>query len=92
MKKLSRILTLSLISLTIIGCNTIPTVEPAIIPFTEIVPIPTRPTLVIIPQELSEALKALGLNLVNTTTHIERLEDYITLQDTYYKRIFIIKQ
>ena len=92
MKKLSRILILSLISLTIIGCNTIPTVETSIIPFTEIVPIPTRPTLVIIPQDLSEALKALGLNLVNTTTHIERLEDYITLQDTYYKRIFIIKQ
>ena len=79
-------------------CNTVPVQDPQIPLYSDIVPIPERPVLEKIPEsmdisdpvQLSEFMKLMGINLLNTTTHIEKLEGYIIRGEKYYKTIHAI--
>ena len=92
--KLKRfIIPLLIVSISLVGCSTIPTSEPLL--YSEIVPVPTRPRLEPIPQEpipLTDLMKLMGVNMLNTTTYSERLEDYIYSGETYYKRVHSVSR
>jgi len=90
MKKLLLILILSL-TILITSCQTTEPVELTIPVFTEIITIPTRPTLETVPNT-SEAIKVLSTNLNLTISHIKILEEYITIQEKYYKKILTISE
>lgn len=84
--------------MAISGCKTVPVQDPQVPLYSDIVPIPERPVLEKIPEsmdisdpvQLSEFMKLMDINLLNTTTHIEKLEGYITRGEKYYKKIHTI--
>ena len=90
MKKLLLILILSL-TILIISCQTTEPVEQEFPAFTDVVTLPARPTLETIPNT-SEAIKVLSTNLNLTISHIKILEEYITTQEKYYKKILTISE
>ena len=90
MKKLLLILILSL-TILIISCQTTEPVEQEFPAFTDVVTLPARPTLETIPNT-SEAIKVLSTNLNLTISHIKTLEEYITTQEKYYKKILTISE
>ena len=90
MKKLLLILILSL-TILITSCETTEPVEQEFPAFTDVVTLPARPTLETIPNT-SEAIKVLSTNLNLTISHIKILEEYITIQEKYYKKILTISE
>ena len=100
MKNLRKLLIPLLIisTMAISGCKTVPVQDPQIPLYSDIVPMPERPVLEKIPEsmdisdpvQLSEFMKLMGINLLNTTTHIEKLEGYIIRGEKYYKTIHTI--
>ena len=90
MKKLLLILILSL-TILITSCQTTEPVEQEFPAFTDVVTLPARPTLETIPNT-SEAIKVLSTNLNLTISHIKTLEEYITTQEKYYKKILTISE
>ena len=90
MKKLLLILILSL-TILITSCQTTEPVEQEFPAFTDVVTLPARPTLETIPNT-SEAIKVLSTNLNLTISHIKILEEYITIQEKYYKKILTISE
>lgn len=85
-------------TIAISGCKTVPVQDPQIPLYSDIVPIPERPVLEKIPEsmdisdpvQLSEFMKLMSINLLNTTTHIEKLEGHIIRGEKYYKTIHTI--
>lgn len=90
MKKLLLILILSL-TILITSCETTEPIEQEFPAFTDVVTLPTRPTLETVPNT-SEAIKVLSTNLNLTISHIKILEEYITIQEKYYKKILTISE
>ena len=90
MKKLLLILILSL-TILITSCQTTEPVEQEFPAFTDVVTLPARPTLETIPNT-SDAIKVLSTNLNLTISHIKILEEYITIQEKYYKKILTISK
>ena len=91
MKKLLLILILSL-TILITSCQTTEPVEQEFPAFTDVVTLPARPTLETIPQNTSIAIKVLSTNLNLTISHIKTLEEYISTQEKYYKKILTINE
>jgi|GEM_PF-6084762 len=58
--------------------------------FTEFDPPPVRPTLETIPNDnLTEAIRQLGINQVKLTTTIEKWENHQDRENTYYTKVYV---
>lgn len=75
-----------LIALT--SCETIEKTPIEVPPFS--VAQPKRPTLEVIPQDTSGAIKALTVNLSRLVAHADNLEVYISFMKGYYETVINI--
>ena len=88
MKKL--LIMLMIVSIVLImGCKTTQDPEIFLPPlFMEVIPLPSRPILEVVPQDTSKSVKVLSDNILEAMAHIKLLEGYAKNQETYYKTIF----